>query len=107
MTNAIYYTRFRLLNYSDSGQNLTFYCYLDFPREFSCIVKIMNAVEYPLWVWIFFFVVVLVALFIDVGIVNRKAHAPSRKETIVWSAVWISLALIFNGFILMADSARI
>jgi len=57
-------------------------------------------IEYPMWVWIFFFVVVFVALFVDIGIVNRKAHAPSRKETIVWSVIWISLALAFNGFIL-------
>ena len=59
----------------------------------------MNAVEYPFWVWIFFFVVVLIALFIDIGIVNRKAHAPSRRETIVWSIIWISLALLFDVFI--------
>jgi tellurite resistance protein TerC len=50
-------------------------------------------------VWIFFFSVVLVALFIDIGIVNRKSHAPSRKETITWSLIWISLALAFGGFI--------
>ncbi|MDQ6786166.1 MAG: TerC family protein [Acidobacteriota bacterium] len=55
--------------------------------------------EYPLWVWIFFFAVVLIALFTDVGIVNRKSHAPTRRETLIWSAVWISLALAFNAFI--------
>ncbi len=60
----------------------------------------MNAAEYPLWVWIFFFSVVLVALFVDIGIVNRKAHVPSRRETALWSVVWVSLALAFNGFIL-------
>ena len=59
----------------------------------------MNGTEYPYWVWIFFFVTVLSALFVDIGIVNRRSHAPSRRETIVWSAVWISLALAFNGFI--------
>ena len=52
-----------------------------------------------MWVWIFFFAVVLIALFVDVGIVNRHAHAPTRRETFVWSAVWISMALAFNGFI--------
>jgi tellurite resistance protein TerC len=57
------------------------------------------SIEYPMWVWIFFFVVVFIALFVDVGIVNRHSHAPTRKETFVWSAVWISLALAFNGFI--------
>ena len=59
----------------------------------------MTPVEYPLWVWLSFFALVLVALFVDVGIVNRKSHAPTRKETFTWSAVWVSLALAFNGFI--------
>ena len=56
--------------------------------------------EYPLWVWIFFFAVVFTALAVDLGFANRKAHAPTRRETLVWSAVWISLALLFNAFIL-------
>jgi tellurite resistance protein TerC len=60
----------------------------------------MTPVEYPFWVWIFFFSVVLVALFVDIGIVNRTAHVPSRKETIIWSIIWVSLALSFNAFIL-------
>ncbi|MGC2238712.1 MAG: TerC family protein [Pyrinomonadaceae bacterium] len=56
-------------------------------------------VEYPFWVWIFFFAVVLLALGVDLGIANRRAHAPTRRETLAWSAVWISLALLFNAFI--------
>lgn len=60
----------------------------------------MQPAEYPFWVWIFFFSIVLVALFVDIGIVNRRSHAPTRKETFVWSFVWISLALAFNGFVL-------
>jgi len=59
----------------------------------------MTPIEYPLWVWIFFFAVVLTALFVDIGIVNRKSHAPSRRETFVWSAVWVSLALLFCVFV--------
>jgi tellurite resistance protein TerC len=55
-------------------------------------------IEYPYWVWITFFAVVLTALFVDIGIVNRKSHAPTRKETIGWSIVWVSLALSFNAF---------
>jgi tellurite resistance protein TerC len=55
--------------------------------------------EYPMWVWIFFFCVVLIALFVDIGIVNRTAHTPTRRETFAWSAVWVSLALSFNVFI--------
>lgn len=59
----------------------------------------MNAIEYPFWVWIFFFAIVLIALFVDIGIVNRKAHVPSRRETVIWSIIWISLALAFNVFV--------
>lgn len=59
----------------------------------------MNSVEHPFWVWALFFCVVLVALFVDIAIVNRKAHVPSRKETVTWSIVWVSLALAFNAFI--------
>lgn len=59
----------------------------------------MTVIEFPYWVWISFFALVLTALFVDIGIVNRKSHAPSRRETFAWSAVWISLALLFNVFI--------
>lgn len=59
----------------------------------------MTPVEHPLWVWLLFFGIVLVALFVDIGIVNRTAHVPTRKETIGWSIVWVSLALLFNVFI--------
>lgn len=59
----------------------------------------MSAIEYPLWVWGLFFAIVLVALFVDIGIVNRNSHVPTRRETFAWSAVWISLALAFNLFV--------
>ncbi len=59
----------------------------------------MTGIEHPLWVWLLFFGIVLVALFVDVGIVNRHAHEPTKKETIAWSIVWVSLALAFNVFI--------
>ena len=59
----------------------------------------MNAIEYPFWAWILFFATVLTAIFIDVGIVNRRSHTPKYRETIIWSVVWVLLALAFNGFI--------
>src|SRR5215813_4927486 len=59
----------------------------------------MSPVEYPYWAWALFFAVVLTALFLDIGIVNRRSHAPSRKETAVWSIVWVSLAALFALFV--------
>ena len=35
----------------------------------------MTPVEYPFWVWVFFFAVVLNALFVDIVIVNLRSHS--------------------------------
>ena len=64
----------------------------------------MNNIEYPFWTWVTFFLVVLVALAVDLGIANRRSHAPTRRETTAWSTVWVSLALLFNVFIYWAVS---
>lgn len=80
------------------------------PWEVSFPNFFMQSFEYPLWAWIGFFVVVLSALFVDIGIVNRKSHTPTRRETLTWSAVWVGLALVFNAFILWqfgADRAKL
>jgi tellurite resistance protein TerC len=42
---------------------------------------------------------VLSALALDLGIANRKAHAPTKLETTIWSIVWVSLALAFNAYV--------
>ncbi|MBX3292138.1 MAG: TerC family protein [Acidobacteria bacterium] len=59
----------------------------------------MTPIDYPYWVWILFFSIVLTALAVDLLIVNRKAHAPTRRETFIWATVWVSLALSFGIFI--------
>ncbi len=46
--------------------------------------------------WIGFNLFVLVLLAIDLGVFHRKAHVVSVKEAAIWSAVWISLSLLFN-----------
>lgn len=47
-------------------------------------------------VWIGFFIFVLLMLALDLYVFNRKAHEIKIKESLIWSAVWISLALLFN-----------
>ena len=51
--------------------------------------------------FIAFNVGVLAVLAIDLGVFNRKAHAPSVKEAAAWSSVWISLSLGFAGVVYM------
>lgn len=43
-----------------------------------------------------FIVFVLVLLLVDLGIFHRDAHEVTFKESLTWSIIWISLALVFN-----------
>src|SRR6202162_3615510 len=49
--------------------------------------------------WVGFNAFVLVAVTLDLGVFHRKAHAVGIRESIFWSALWISLALIFGFFV--------
>jgi tellurite resistance protein TerC len=49
---------------------------------------------WPFYIGFIAFVIVL--LLIDLGIFHREAHEVSFKESLIWSIIWISLALIFN-----------
>jgi tellurite resistance protein TerC len=59
----------------------------------------------PWWAWAGFHLLVFTLLVVDLGISNREAHAPSFREAALWSCVWISLALVFNGLIWYAMDA--
>jgi tellurite resistance protein TerC len=48
------------------------------------------------WFYALFLVFVLLMLALDLGVFHRKAHEVSFKEASIWSAVWISLAFVFN-----------
>lgn len=47
--------------------------------------------------WIGFNVFVLLMLALDLGVFHRKAHEVKFKEALLWSLVWIVLALVFNA----------
>jgi len=46
-----------------------------------------------------FGIVVFVMLLLDLGIFNRKSHEVSTKEALIWTVVWIGLAMTFSGVI--------
>ncbi len=48
------------------------------------------------WFYLSFVGLVLVLLGLDLGVFHRKAHAVGFREAAIWTAVWISLALLFN-----------
>lgn len=50
-------------------------------------------------IWFSFFVFIGLLLLLDLGVINRKNHVQSTKEASQWTGFWVSLALLFAGFI--------
>ena len=50
-----------------------------------------------IWMWVGFNVFVLAMLAVDLLIFHRDSHEVSMKEAAGWTAVWVALALVFNG----------
>jgi tellurite resistance protein TerC len=48
------------------------------------------------YTWIGFIVFVIGMLALDLYVFNRKPHEIKIKEALIWSALWIGLALLFN-----------
>ena len=60
-----------------------------------------NTILFPFaeywWFYLGFTGFVLLMLALDLGVFHRKAHEVSFKEATIWSVVWVTLALAFNG----------
>ena len=50
-----------------------------------------------IWLWVAFNIFVFGMLILDLAVFNRKAHEIKIKEALLWSAIWITLALVFNA----------
>ncbi len=59
----------------------------------------MDAVSGSTWLWVGFSVFIVAMLSLDLGLLNRKAHTITYREAWIWSAVWVTLAMIFCGLV--------
>ena len=65
----------------------------------------MNSIGNSAGLWIGFSLFILFMLSLDLGLFNRKAHAIKYREAMIWSAVWIALAMIFAGIVFWYQGA--
>ena len=65
----------------------------------------MSGVASPT-VWLGFAALVVVVLVIDLGIFNREAHVVKPREALIWTGVWVALALAFNVFVWQSYGAN-
>lgn len=57
--------------------------------------------------WVGFNVFVLLMLILDLAVFHRKSHEVKIKEALIWTGVWVSLALLFNfGVYLFAGKEK-
>ena len=50
-------------------------------------------------VWIIFFILIFVILALDLGVFNKTPHIISTKEASKWTAIWVTVSLLFSGII--------
>jgi tellurite resistance protein TerC len=48
-----------------------------------------------IWLWVAFNVFVLAMLALDLGVFHHKAHVVRVREALIWTGIWITLALLF------------
>jgi tellurite resistance protein TerC len=56
----------------------------------------------PKMLWLGFGLLLTLMFIIDLGLLNRKSHEIKFREAAIWTVVWVSLALAFNGWIYYA-----
>ncbi len=52
-----------------------------------------------IWPWLIFIAFVLIMLALDLGVFHRKSHVVGFKESLGWSAFWITLGVSFSALI--------
>src|SRR5918911_3801390 len=55
--------------------------------------------DFSIWAWAGFGAFILLMLALDLGVLNRKAHVITYREAAVWSVVWVTLAMLFAGWV--------
>ena len=59
-----------------------------------------------IWPWVGFLGLIFALLALDLGVFHSRARIVTMKESLAWSAVWISLGLGFSGVVYIAYEAQ-
>jgi tellurite resistance protein TerC len=54
---------------------------------------------HSIWEWLAFLSIIGFMLVLDLGVFHKKSHKVSIKESLAWTGVWISLAMLFNVWV--------
>ena len=51
----------------------------------------------PILAWVGFIAFILSCLALDLGVFHQNAEAPTLKSALTWTAVWVTVSLLFDG----------
>ena len=63
--------------------------------------------HHGIWEWVAFAAIITIMMFLDLGVFHKKSHTVSIKESLIWTAVWIALALCFNTWIYFSMGSQL
>jgi tellurite resistance protein TerC len=50
-------------------------------------------------IWVLFLLVIFLIIAFDLGVFHREVKAPTVRDALAWTSVWVSLAMAFNVFV--------
>jgi tellurite resistance protein TerC len=62
----------------------------------GCVERSEVQMSVQTWAWVGFTLFVLAMLALDLGVFHRESHEVRIREAMIWSGVWVALALLFN-----------
>lgn len=88
-----------MLRVSASSYGLPFMTFLPFLAEAATVA---NPADLRIWAYVGFIGLIMLFLALDLGVFHREAHEVSMKESLVWSAIWLSCGISFTAFVYLA-----
>jgi tellurite resistance protein TerC len=61
--------------------------------------------SFSIWAWAGFGLFILLMLALDLGVLNRRAHVVTYREATLWSVVWVTLAMLFAGWVFWSSGS--
>ena len=66
------------------------------------VATAVGPADHKIWAYAGFIGLVMIFLALDLGVFHRDAHEVSMKESLIWSAIWLTFGISFSAFVFYA-----
>ena len=70
------------------------------------LLAVAQPSDLKIWAYVGFIGLVMLFLALDLGVFHREAHEVDMKESLIWSAIWLTCGLSFSIFVYFAYQAH-